>query len=69
METENVQTLAEIFNQELVNKAKMGQFSSDSIVTFPEIPLVVPRYIKPLNISLTLIYIEGSMWLIYIRIS
>ncbi len=44
MENESAQTLAEIFNQELVNKAKMGQFSSDSIVTFPEIPLVVPRF-------------------------
>lgn len=43
MEIETSQTFAEIFNQELVNKAKMGQFSSESIVTFPEIPLVVPR--------------------------
>ena len=43
METENVQTLAEIFNQEIIHKGKMGQFSSESIVTFPEIPLVVPR--------------------------
>ena len=52
LETENVQTLAEIFNQELVNKAKMGQFSSESIVTFPEIPLVVPRFILKKNTSL-----------------
>ena len=43
MDVENAPTLADVFNQKLIKKAKMGQFSSDSIVTFPEIPLVVPR--------------------------
>ena len=42
MEVE-AQTQAELFNQEIFNKAHMGQFSSECIATFPEIPLVVPR--------------------------
>lgn len=45
MDVEPQQTLAELLNNDIVNKAKMGQFSSESIATFPEIPLVVPRYI------------------------
>jgi hypothetical protein len=31
-----------------MDKAKIGEFSGDSIVTFPDIPLVVPR-LKNLN--------------------